>query len=142
VPKRAREPGAATGLTAPQLSVLLAIALDPGLEQKALAERVSFDPVILGGILQRLDTLGLIERAASERSRRGRRVFLSDAGQAFVLGHYDAVLRIQDRLLERPAGGERRQLVDLLRKALGLAVRTGTAASTCARTPCARNGRP
>jgi DNA-binding MarR family transcriptional regulator len=74
----------AHGLTAAQFDVLSHLASEPGLSQQALAERLLVTKGNVSGLLDRLETLGLVERRACREDRRTHELFLTAQGaQAF-----------------------------------------------------------
>jgi DNA-binding MarR family transcriptional regulator len=79
------------GITAPQFAVLVAVDLDPGLSNAALARAAFVTPQTMQGIVANLERDGLMRRRAdpehgrilrSELTRRGRAVL--ERGHAIV----------------------------------------------------------
>ena len=52
--------------------------------QTALAADLDLTKVAIGGLIDRMETGGFVERRADERDARARRVFLTRAGQKLV----------------------------------------------------------
>jgi DNA-binding MarR family transcriptional regulator len=71
-------------LTAPQVSVLLALAESDGAAPTAIATRAHMDPPMVTRLLDRLETAGLLVRERDGRDRRRVRVHLSRRGRALV----------------------------------------------------------
>jgi DNA-binding MarR family transcriptional regulator len=91
------------------------------MEQAELAAAIACDPATAGGVVKRLEKLGLIARHSSPRSRRGRAIFITAAGEAWIDGaraHLDAA---HATMLGPLDADERRSLLALLSKMLGLA---------------------
>ena len=74
------------GLTAQQHQALLAVRAAAGMELPigALAERLLLRPHSATGLVDRLQKLELVERAASETDRRQVRVRLTEKGKALL----------------------------------------------------------
>jgi DNA-binding MarR family transcriptional regulator len=112
---------AGLALTSPQIALLSAAALRPGMEQAELAAAIACDPATAGGMVKRLEKLGFIARHASPRSRRGRAIYITAAGEAWIesaRGHLEAAHAAMLAALDPE---ERRTLHCLLSKMLGLA---------------------
>jgi len=72
------------GLTTSQASVLSILFSEDGLTQSELAARLKIGTVSLGGLVDRLEARGLVERRADPADRRANRVFLT--ADAYPLG--------------------------------------------------------
>lgn len=70
------------GLTVPQFDVLSHLAAEPGLSQQALAGRLLVTKGNVAGLIDRLETAGLVKRCADPGDRRAHRLHLTDAGRA------------------------------------------------------------
>lgn len=70
------------GITRSQWSVLAALsrASNEGVMQIELAREMDVGKVTIGGLLQRLENIGYIRRAADSKDMRVRRVFITDKG--------------------------------------------------------------
>jgi MarR family transcriptional regulator, lower aerobic nicotinate degradation pathway regulator len=66
------------------LGLLSLIASNQGAAQSHLAEEFYLDRSSLGAILDALEREGLVERRATSRDRRVRRIFLTNAGRAVL----------------------------------------------------------
>lgn len=71
-----------TGLTTPQLVVLLALQKDDGVTVGRLAGRVSLSQSTVTAILDRLERQHLIQRLRSEGDRRRVNVWLTNTGRS------------------------------------------------------------
>jgi DNA-binding MarR family transcriptional regulator len=71
-----------TGLTAPQLVVMQALARNGATKPSALSREVSLSQPTVTAILERLTAAGLVKRAKSEADRRAVLAELTDAGLA------------------------------------------------------------
>lgn len=97
-------------LSVAQHEILLAIGRDAGLSQNELARRLLVVKSNVTGMLQRLESRGLIRRKADKQDRRGRHVYLTAKGRRLleksVRRHAGVVRLMADGLT-------RRQLDDL-----------------------------
>ena len=69
------------GLTRSQWQVLAYLAENQGINQKGLAELLEIEPITLGRILDKLETLGLIERRPHPTDRRTWLLHLVEAAR-------------------------------------------------------------
>ncbi len=84
------------GLTSPQFDVLVTLGNTAGMSCRELGERTLITKGTLTGVLDRMETRGLIRRTASERDRRSVFVQLTPTGEALygkVFPHHVAHLR-------------------------------------------------
>lgn len=72
------------GLTRSQWWVLAFLSRRDGMTQTALAADLDLTKVAIGGLIDRMETGGFVERRADERDARARRVYLTRAGQRLV----------------------------------------------------------
>lgn len=72
------------GITRAQWWVLAYISRREGMTQTALAAQLDLTKVAVGGLVDRLETGGFIERRPDERDARARQVFLTRSGQKLV----------------------------------------------------------
>lgn len=67
-----------------QEGILSIIAQEPGITQKALAEKLGIQPASVSELLMKLEQKGLILREKDEQDRRSMKVRLSEAGGSFL----------------------------------------------------------
>ena len=79
--KRFEQNARVSGLTRSQWQVLTYLAQNEGINQKGLAELLEIEPITLGRILDKLETLGLIERRAHPADRRTWLLHLVEAAR-------------------------------------------------------------
>ena len=114
------------GLTLPQCDMLTTLTEKEGVNQQELAKRLYITKGNISGLLDRLETAGLVERRSIEEDKRQYAVFLTRAGRAsadaaiaaqraFIdeifegmpisaLEAFDAqLIAVRDRLREMPA---------------------------------------
>ncbi len=108
-------------LTSVQFAALDAVAQAPDIDQASLAAAIGFDRATLGGVVDRLETKGLLQRVVSAQDRRARQLRLSRAGERLLATSRPVVEQLQQHILNGLSAAERRQFLALARKALGLA---------------------
>lgn len=72
------------GLTRSQWWVLAFLSRRDGMTQTALAADLDLTKVAVGGLVDRMEAAGFVERRSDERDARARRVYLTRAGQRLV----------------------------------------------------------
>jgi DNA-binding MarR family transcriptional regulator len=105
----------AHGITPVQYAALHATLRQPGLDQRTLASTIGFDTSTIGGVIDRLERRGLIERQASPTDRRVRLLHVTPAGVALLAEVVPAMLKAQQRILAPLPAAERPQFVAMLR---------------------------
>ncbi|MBR9765899.1 MAG: MarR family transcriptional regulator [Rhodobacteraceae bacterium] len=106
-------------LTSVQFAALYMLREQPGLDQARLAELISYDRATIGGVVERLEKRGLLQRAVNRQDRRARVLRLTEAGTAAVTALLPEVRAIQDDILANLDAEERATLRRLLVKSLG-----------------------
>jgi len=104
----------AFAITPVQYGLLTALSLHPGLDQVSLAAELGIDRTNVADVLKRLAARGLVRRRASERDRRVKRAYLSEAGVRLTARMHGAMQRAQARLIAPLAPAERARLMDFL----------------------------
>lgn len=105
----------AAALTPVQYAALQAVANNPGIDQRTLARGIALDTSTLGGVIDRLEARGLVQRNASPDDRRVRLLTLSREGAALLAEAVPAMLRAQQRMLEPLPRRERAEFMRMLR---------------------------
>lgn len=105
-------------LTATQYVVMLAIAEAPGSDQSTIARNVSHDKATIGGVIDRLEVKGLIERSVSLSDRRVHPLHLTEDGQAIMTELNSIAMIAEDEALAALNKKERRRLLELLLQAV------------------------
>ena len=72
------------GITRSQWWVLAFLSRRDGMTQTALAGDLDLTKVAVGGLIDRMEVAGFVERLADKRDARARRVFLTPAGKKLV----------------------------------------------------------
>lgn len=105
-------------LTPVQFAALDAIRANPGLDQASVAARIAYDKATIGGVIDRLEQKGYVERSVSKSDRRAREVRLTKNGEKT----YDAILPIvrdlQAEILSGLTPEEQEQFLMLATKAI------------------------
>jgi DNA-binding MarR family transcriptional regulator len=89
------------GITRSQWWVLAFLSRRDGMKQAALAGDLDLTRVAIGGLLDRLESGGFVERRADASDGRARRVFLTRAGAKLVNTIRAGVERIELEILDR-----------------------------------------
>lgn len=103
-------------LTSVQLIALAAIIDSPKLDATRLAEMIDFDKATIGGVVERLERKGLIERTVSKADRRVKTLVATRAGKRLLAESMDSVERVQEQLLAPLSAAERENFMRLLRR--------------------------
>jgi DNA-binding MarR family transcriptional regulator len=108
------------GITASQLTSFLAVQVQPGMQQRELASVLGWDEATIGLMVRKLESQGLFERRNSPRSRRGKEIYLTEAGRVFYRKIKPHVGEVQRTLLQALSPDERKQILYLLSKMLNV----------------------
>lgn len=118
---QARLQAAGFDLTSVQFAALDAVAQQPGIDQASLAATISFDRATIGGVVDRLEQKGLLQRAVSSQDRRARLLQLTPEGQRLLADCRPVVEALQAEILAPLSATEQQRFLALAQKALGLA---------------------
>lgn len=110
---------AAIDLTPVQFAALDAIISHPGIDQAGVAALIAYDRATIGGVIDRLETKGLVAREISKRDRRAREVHVTDAGEKAFEEILPIVSALQDEVLAELDVAERETFLQLAKKAIG-----------------------
>ncbi|MCP5379969.1 MAG: MarR family transcriptional regulator [Novosphingobium sp.] len=112
------------GITRSQWWVLAFLSRRDGMTQTALAADLDLTKVAIGGLVDRMEQAGFVERRADERDARARRVYLTDAGQTLVREIRKSVEAVESEILDALPSDEldaaAKTLVKLKRRLLDL----------------------
>lgn len=117
---QAQTQAAGLELTPVQFAALDAIARQPGIDQAGLAAAISFDRATIGGVIDRLELKGYVQRLVSAQDRRARQLHLMPAGEQLLAASRPVVEALQAKILGPLSRAERATFVALAHKALGL----------------------
>ena len=123
----------AWGITPLQFAVLQKLVHLPGIDQRTLSVEVGFDKATIGGVIDRLEVRGLLQRQQTAKDRRVRLLSLTADGEALLTSAGPAVLQAQQRMLDPLSDEERETFAQLMRKVIEHHEQGGPEASTAAR---------
>lgn len=109
------EEAESSGVTPVQFAALHAVAAMPGLDQRTLSGQIGLDTSTVAGVIDRLESRGLLSRAVSSLDRRARVLMVTPAGMDALDAVRPAMLRAQDRILAPLPSADRRQFVRMLK---------------------------
>ena len=102
------------GITPVQYAALQTVANHPGIDQRTLARTIALDASTTGGVVDRMESRGWLERRTSPEDRRSRQLVLTDAGVALLSDAVPAMLRAQDHILAPLSDRQRAEFMKLL----------------------------
>lgn len=108
----------AWGVTPLQFAVLQKLVHLPGIDQRTLSVEVGFDKATIGGVIDRLEARGLLQRQQTAKDRRVRLLSLTPEGEALLVSAGPAVLQAQQRMLDPLSEEERDTFAQLMRKVI------------------------
>lgn len=111
---------AAFDLTPVQYAALVAVRDNPGIDATRIAGMVAFDRTTVSGVLERLESKGLIARTANEADRRAKLLEATSAGKKILKKAEPTVEAAQQRILAPLNGREQIELMRLLTKLVDL----------------------
>ena len=101
-------------LTPVQFAALAAAQRQPGMDQRTLAATIGFDTSTTGGVLDRLEARGLLQRGASADDRRVRLIHVTSDGATVLQQVTPGMLRAQARMLEPLPEPQRTAFMEML----------------------------
>jgi DNA-binding MarR family transcriptional regulator len=103
------------GMTRSQWWVLAFLSRRDGMTQTALAADLDLTKVAIGGLLDRMEAAGFVERRADQNDGRARRVYLTRAGAKMVSTIRRSVENIELEILSRVPEDALSQAAETLR---------------------------
>ena len=103
------------GVTPVQYAALQTVGNAPGIDQRTLARSIGLDTSTIAGVIDRLESRGLLLRNASPEDRRVRLLTLTDAGRAVLDAVIPSMQRAQVRMLAPLPKAERPEFMRMLR---------------------------
>jgi len=104
------------GLTPVQFAALQTVAHAPGVDQRTLAGTIALDTSTTGGVVDRLEQRGWLERRTAPDDRRVRQLWLTEAGQQVLAQAVPAVQRAQEQILAPLDEADRAVFLRLLQR--------------------------
>ena len=114
-----RTQAAGFDLTPVQFAALDAIGHHPGTDQATVAELIAYDRATIGGVIERLEQKGWVDRVVSERDRRARELSLTPEGERILAALVPVVRDLQDEILQALGDADRARFLKLARQAVG-----------------------
>jgi DNA-binding MarR family transcriptional regulator len=114
-----RTQAAGFDLTPVQFAALDAIGHHPGTDQATVAELIAYDRATIGGVIERLEQKGWVDRVISERDRRARVLSLTPEGERILQALVPVVRDLQDEILQGLGDADRARFLKLARQAVG-----------------------
>jgi MarR family transcriptional regulator, lower aerobic nicotinate degradation pathway regulator len=102
------------GITPVQFAALNAVVQQPGVDQRTLAKTIGFDTSTIGGVVDRLEARGLMQRNASANDRRVRLLTITAAGEALLAAVIPAMMAAQKRILAPLPVAQRKEFLRML----------------------------
>jgi DNA-binding MarR family transcriptional regulator len=93
---------------------LVCLEIEPGIDQRRLAEAMGIDPSNASLIVERLHSKGLIDRRVKDGDRRARELYLTSKGRKLWRRIRPKTSAANERVLAPLAPRERELLLDLL----------------------------
>jgi DNA-binding MarR family transcriptional regulator len=110
--------GVSGDMTPVQFATLLALDEAPEIGQAALAAMIGYDRATIGGVIDRLQAKGLVQRASDPVDRRSNILTLTEKGIAALNAARPEVEAVQEKLLAPLNPAERIQYETMCRKIL------------------------
>jgi DNA-binding MarR family transcriptional regulator len=109
------------GLTTALFALLNVLAAHEGANQQEIGALMGIDPSTMVSLVDQLETAGLAKRRPRPTDRRAREVGITPKGRRVLEQARELAMQSEDDVLRGLSGAERRQLLALLRRALGSA---------------------
>jgi len=103
------------GVTPVQYAALQRIGIAPGVDQRTLARAIGLDTSTIAGVVDRLETRGLMQRNASPEDRRVRLLTLTEAGEELLEAIEPDMMNAQERILAPLSTSEQAEFMRMLR---------------------------
>jgi len=101
-------------LTPPQFSVLAFLWQQDGLTQTELSEKAQIDRTTLGGLIDRLEKIGMVQRRAHPSDRRAHLVYLTEKGSNQSSELSALATKVLDRFVGSLSRKDQQDLVRML----------------------------
>ena len=104
------------GLTLPQFDVLANLGMSEGITQQQLAERLLVTKGNVCGLLDRMESAGLVERRPSSTDRRANHLHLTEKGRSSLKAAFPVHLGLIQQCIGALSTAEQTKLDELLGK--------------------------
>jgi DNA-binding MarR family transcriptional regulator len=115
---RAAEVLASVGLTTALFALLNVISAREGAIQQKLGSALGIDRSTMVSLIDQLESAGLAKRRPSAKDRRAREIMITPKGRRLLKRARGLITQVEDEVLAGLTADERRQLLELLRRAL------------------------
>jgi DNA-binding MarR family transcriptional regulator len=109
------------GLTPSLFLLLNVLAAREGANQQEIGSETGIDPSTMVSLIDQLESAGLAKRRPHPKDRRAREVRITPKGRRHLERARRMAMEVEDEVLRGLNASERRQLLSLLRRALGSA---------------------
>lgn len=106
----------AFGVTPVQYAALQTVGNQPSIDQRTLARTIGLDTSTIAGVIDRLESRGLLVRSASAEDRRVRQLTLTDAARQLLADIGPSMLKAQQLILDPLSKQEQAEFTRMLRK--------------------------
>ena len=103
------------GVTPIQYAVLQAVREAPGSDQRSLAGMIGLDTSTMVGVVERLESRGLVQRASTRADRRVKLLTLTEAGQSAMAKMQPLVNRAQEKILAPLSKTDRKEFMRMIK---------------------------
>lgn len=103
-------------LTPPQFSLLAFLWREDGLSQTSLSQKTQVDRTTIGGLIDRLEKLGLVERLPTPEDRRAYRICLTEKGRELEMELCAIAAQVTEKFLSPLSVEEQTALRATLKK--------------------------
>ena len=106
------------GLTTALFALLNVLGTNEGAIQQELGAAMGIDPSTMVSLIDQLEAAGLAKRRPRPTDRRAREVSITAKGRRVLEQARQLAVQVEDEVLRGLSGAERRQVLELLRRAL------------------------
>ena len=103
-------------VTSVQFAAMQAIDLHGEMEQSQIAQSIHYDKATIGGVIDRLEKRGWVERKANPKDRRAKLVTLTKEGRQALEAFTPVVKELQDQVVANLSSEERALFIKLAQK--------------------------
>lgn len=103
-------------VTSVQFASMQAIELHGEMEQSQIAQSIHYDKATIGGVIDRLEKRGWVERKANPKDRRAKLVTLTREGRKALEEITPVVKALQDQVVANLSDEERALFIKLAQK--------------------------
>ena len=103
-------------VTSVQFASMQAIELHGEMEQSQIAQSIHYDKATIGGVINRLEKRGWVERKSNPKDRRAKLVTLTKEGRKALEEITPVVKALQDQVVANLSDDERELFIKLAQK--------------------------